>query len=507
MRKAVSLLLLTVALVGASCTKDPEQTTVGGTSMQVSETESTRSQIPYATEEELAQFAGDKSIADYALSRKMALMELSMSSFNETMGWHGTKLSEVPVIVYDYDSKPKYYEFIVMTTAGDPIGTVTAYAKPETETSLAYVLPEVRDYEVITKGGNLKMFKGEYPHTFLGIPSKSGDAPVGLIDEEGNAIAEVPLSDEADAAIARINAYTDEEFAEAYGEETDKATEINRIIEENQIIAENAAVYWEAASDMEADLATVTDEEIIEAINDSKGFYTTYSEHIIPFLNNDTLKRTRWAGWCGPSVLAWIYRGYFRSYNGTNLPLHGTLTTLPGAYDNDGRVKSAYYSYYNFYGPNDHKSSWYSAQSAKIDGGLYRDLANACKIEKGVIGIKGATTPKNLRNAMNSVSGGMLYMKITTNHTDHLWNDDPVVSLTEHLQHYSVAIGIKEGYLHWEWTFKLFGKKHRWYTYHGKSGEWLYVMDNGHLIKNNGYYPYWDHKYPNWNPKYVVIQN
>ncbi len=131
-------------------------------------------------------------------------MELGFS-FNETMGWHCTTLSEQPVIVYDYDSKPKLYEFIVKDTDGNPIGTVATFAKREVGTSIAFALPQVRDYEHSTRSGSRKMFIGNYPNTYSGIISRSGDAPTTMVNNYGDIIDEMPNTDVTDQTINEIS--------------------------------------------------------------------------------------------------------------------------------------------------------------------------------------------------------------------------------------------------------------------------------------------------------------
>lgn len=120
------------------------------------------SDIPFADEQTLAAIASHPEKVPYLTARKLAVLEMELS-INESMNWHGTRLSEKPVVIFDGHSRAKYYEFLVINESGEAIGTVTALAQRETDAVISHILPFVRDYSNLTiKGGNYRMISGGY---------------------------------------------------------------------------------------------------------------------------------------------------------------------------------------------------------------------------------------------------------------------------------------------------------------------------------------------------------
>lgn len=85
--------------------------------------------IPYTDSVTLSAFSKDSEVIDFKLARKIALLELDATGFREEFKWDGHKLSKQPVVIYGFDSKPKYYEYIVKDAESNNVGAVTIDAK------------------------------------------------------------------------------------------------------------------------------------------------------------------------------------------------------------------------------------------------------------------------------------------------------------------------------------------------------------------------------------------
>lgn len=250
--------LLSTALSLSSCSKDTTEHHFSPTE-KVQETSKKLGKIPYASKEELDKFSANQKIVNYALSRETALFDLQDFKKEVFQNKENLALSELPVIVYDYDNTPKYYEFIVLEN-GKEIGTITSFAKKEVPGFTAYVLPFVRNYS----DKNATLYSNVYPN----------------ISERQ--------------------------------EQTLQVSARKVISKEELQIREEARAFWEEIDNPKTDELPIS--PLVRAWNE---------EHIIPEFNNDALLRTRFWGDCGPSALAWLYRAYNTHYKGVYYPLHG----------------------------------------------------------------------------------------------------------------------------------------------------------------------------------------
>lgn len=509
MKKSIYFVLLAIfSILLYSCSDDLSKPSVGETDTSVLNM-TKQSDIPFADNATLSGLLGDKDVNNYSLVRKMALIEMEME-LRQSMNWNGAKLSEKPVIVYDYDSKPKYYEFIVLAADGSPIGTITTFAKKQSDAAVSFALPYVRDYTpVITKGASYKTFIGNYPNApYYGVLGKSGDFPPLITSGNGEAITEMPLVDEAQEAINQINNLSSEELVELGI--TDKSSAIHDIVTINNETIANAQEFWNTVEELEEELLALTDDQITEKVNESKGFYDSYSEHIISQFNQANLVRTRWNGWCGPSALAWLYRGVYSSYNGSYIPLHSESGFQKSGYQGEWGREAGYGTSQYFFMPKDKPKSynkdWFTNQSKLVDGGLYGDLSIYCHIHNN--GFQGGTSfyPYLQSAAEKVIKGYYLDMQnlVFSNHVSHIRNNRPCIVAVNWLGHYVAAFGVKERHLSWEIVIKIFGWRKRISTKICKTGEWLYVVDNGNETSGNGYLPFWRYDYLRFNPKFVL---
>lgn len=222
-----------------------------------------RNKIPYASENDFVEFSSNKEIIPYTFSREMALIDLKDFKKGVYQNQEDLTLSELPVIVYDDNKIPKFYEFIVLTNDGTEVGTITTFARKEVPGFTAYVLPFVRDYN----NENARRYSDTYPYT-----------------SEKNETA-LPVS------------------------------AMKVLSEEELLVKQEAKEFWEDIDNPK------------QSNDNVSAFIRAWSqEYIIPQFNNDSLQRTRWNGDCGPSALAWLYRAYYPRYNGVHYPLHGGVT-------------------------------------------------------------------------------------------------------------------------------------------------------------------------------------
>ncbi len=504
--KKIFYLIAFVAFTSVSCTTD--NLGISDSSITVKSSTLT-SNIPFADDNTLSEISKTKSNVSYQIARKLAVVEME-TSIKQQMNWQGAKLSEKPVVIYDGKSKPKYYEFIVKNESGKEIGTVTTCIKKEADAVITHVLPYVRDYSSFTsKGDNYKMISGGYPSRILvGMLGKSGDEPSAIVDPSTSTTVSSVLTEDAQGSIDAINNMSTEQKLNVGIHNADSL--ITAIKENDAVKQEYAKAYWMVMDTLASSISLTTDEEIVSTINESKGggTWTSYDEYIIPSLNNTNLKNTRWSGWCGPSALAWIYRGlYSSSYKGTYLPLAGESGFSKGTYrqlsgskgyyylnqagdvDNDGRINSL-------------DPDWINPQSSNADGGLYAALASAggMYLWPAITGDQnGPVLPFGLSVALLWVTdakyfvGSAFFLPAITEvaHRHIRIYNLPVICWVDFFSHYVVAFGSKYQNWNWDFYFKIFGRKITITSGSIRTNKWLYVTDNGYETSKNGNEPFW----------------
>jgi hypothetical protein len=149
--------------------------------------------VPFEDEEVLKSFAGDAQILDYNTARKIALIEFLATGMDKDMGWEGNKIKETPVVIYGFDNRPKYYDFIVLDAEKNITGTITAYARRTATTSIRAVSSGVKDYAgLLSKAGgiNASFYEDWMGSSYLGILGKAGDTPQSVVDAETGELVE-----------------------------------------------------------------------------------------------------------------------------------------------------------------------------------------------------------------------------------------------------------------------------------------------------------------------------
>lgn len=529
MKKTKSIIVFSIisSLFFTSCKKQDLE--IGKTNISSNQIY-TVSNVPYANDQELNAIAQNDNNVHFEIARKMALIDLELS-IKQSMGWNGTNLSEKPVVIYDSKSEAKYYEFIVKNQNGEGLGTITTCAKKEADATVSHVLPYVRNYSsVLTKGSNYKIISGGYPNTlYTGVLSKSGEEASVIVDPKtGNVVTDV-LTEDAKGMIEAIKSMTTEELSNM--NVSNSSILIDQVIDKDLKNKEYAEKYWTVIDSIKVQLDTMTDHEILSAIS-SKGMntWTSISEYVIPkYAQNYNLRATFWAGWCGPSALAIIYRGLYDSYKGYKLPIN----TDPNFINENAPLRityqenSLYHSYYNFYDhldedqdgiANDTDKDWIDKYSKINDGGLYADLANLSGLyllPKLIYPIRGGakasenapTFPGPMSKALYHVTNGQYKIDYTLDvHNIMRSTALPSLCLVEGMSHWVVAIGSKYEYWNWQVVMKIFKKNYLILEGAIRTDKWLYCLDNGFTSGKDGrsYLPYWKNDKLTFNLDYVV---
>ncbi|HOS16469.1 MAG TPA: hypothetical protein PKX15_05625, partial [Bacteroidales bacterium] len=218
------------------------------------------SDIPIATEAELSVFEDDNFIVHYKVARYYAYWEIenALSTPLNVMVGNYT-LTERPVIIYDYDSRPKYYEFGIIQN-GLVVATITTIAKKESSNMIHFMFDEPLDYTYYE--GELKFFIGNYPDVFYGIPSNPGDNPIYLLSEDGEtSITTIPSCNMYENYQELINSMNDEDLEDHSNVIAEMQAEINEFnIELDQ--------FWANADANKNIIINMSDSEIIVDVTD-----------------------------------------------------------------------------------------------------------------------------------------------------------------------------------------------------------------------------------------------
>ncbi|MBR2167114.1 MAG: hypothetical protein IJ920_02110, partial [Paludibacteraceae bacterium] len=297
--------------------------------------------------------------------------------------WH---LTELPRIILDIDGHVKYYEYGLVED-NEITGVITVYAKREAPCAIAYMFPYILPYEHI----------GEDYYDLGLYPCRVFNDGVGYraVEDDGeqNTYLNSPSEDNEDSVDDQLSP-----------EDLSQLNELrNRLSEPDMEYDNETAIYWNAIDDaylaLEYDFGLGQCMDIVtfgggehepsyvynayvQSLRDylgTRGACCEYTAH--PYCNTQ-LQQTLWKEACGPSALAWIYRGLYLQYNGSYLPIHGDGTRL--YFYNDGNFN---YSYYNFdlenldsLGCSDraHVKSTYINRSADVDDGLTANFYEYC---------------------------------------------------------------------------------------------------------------------------------
>jgi len=402
-----------------------------------------------------------------------------------TEGW---TLTNNPRAIYNFDGSIKYYEFGLVEN-GDVIATITVYAKPEAPRAIAYMFPYTLPYT----NTSYDYYVGDYPHRLYH-------------DGTGFKYVEESEQNYKDISLDTI-AYWDQIYSQSTSEDIAEWETLrqNANIPDMQY-TEAALAYWDSIKIALEEVASLQnlDNPCVADVRPNRNEENTYIEHLKDKLGttaycrdytaapyrNIPLQKTRWTGACGPSALAWVYRGLYNRYppiNGEYLPLNGDGDRT---YFEDGTSNSFYYYNLGIYDsipvilalPN--VLNAYIARSQDVDNGLTAKFYQKCTAIHCSGSWQFALAPWKLDDVFEDATNNVysVYGDCTAlTAADWIKNTDlPFLLLETDLSHYMTVFG-------YGGTSDTYGGDI------SRSNLYFLVTDNGYEIKHNGYKPFWRH--------------
>lgn len=433
---------------------------------------------------ELSVYAETPEVIDYKIARYLAYQELEdgAASFINLTGDY--ELTELPRVIYDYDNLPKYYEFDV-TVGNAVVATVTTHAKKEEDAVIAFMFEGGRNS--VIKGYDA--FVGDYPDAYYGIKGTAGSSPVKLYksDLKTPVVAtKAAVGDDVWAPYYALLDQMDEENRAATLAAIEEMKQSEEFLESE---SKDIETYWDGIMPLTSILKNYSDKEICRSMAKIDWMLPTKSDgikpnngdiyngnpssyvYIIPQFNNEKLKSTRWSGKCGPGIVSWTYRGLYSNYphnTSQYIPIHGDKST--GTFTNYS--SRAEYGYYD--------------SRTQADHGVYKNVDKRC-------GPSGELYELGLKNAIKDLTGGTYKVVTTAYSHKNIKANSPVF-----------VMAVMDGNPHY---FLAFGYG---YTKKGlKKTNYIYIMDNGAMTKNNTYrqyYPYWHKETSNYGLRYKVAK-
>lgn len=392
-------------------------------------------------------------------------------------------LTTYPRVILDYSRHVKYYEFGLIEH-NEITGTITVHAKREVPRAIAYMFPYVLPYSHT----EYEYYIGQYPHRVfydgtMFRPVDGYDGEFAFNDVDMNDYwHQVEAQADADqlADLARLHNHPNTPDAE---EELE--TEI----------------YWttaryainEVTETLNLDLPCVAppsysqdDNPFIESLKHYLGTNEYCRDYTAKPYRTAPIQKTRWKCACGPSGLAWIYRGLYNTYppqNGHPLPLHGDQTNYHFRTVNQ-------HSFYDFRLDNLDNLHWiyfndvmhtYLDTSLVVDYGLTFNFFRNCIPVKWQGSWEFALLPCRLSWAFAAATNNAYTISndvTATQATEYIQHDLPVMLLFTNWEHYLVAYG-------YGGISSTAGGPIK------KKNLYFLVTDNGYKIGNNSYKPYW----------------
>lgn len=271
------------------------------------------SNTQYGSREELENYAKLEGFVDYRVSRVFAVIE--SKSFNSENNWSNSTVSELPVIIYDNELKPKYYEFRVIKD-GIEVGAIACNAQEKNGKPVQFILnlaPQYNTHDSRNKSDEYIIIDSGYPSSTV-EKSKKASRDAGSIDN---------ISFEVNQDFFISNA--DEKTLAKLGLTTDDAKQ--DLINKNRIITEESREYWRLINKYKDDIIGTDDSTIDKLVNSSmsRGNYVeTY--YPSPWYQNRNTKYH--PGWCGPSALAYLAEMHHDGLHWYNLGINSTYTAF-----------------------------------------------------------------------------------------------------------------------------------------------------------------------------------
>lgn len=520
-RKNLLFLLLTVsmfAVVGCSTRNDvSESVSINAEkSMKARKTPISTSSMPYTSHSELySLYAADPhNVIHYNVARLLATTELVTGAYkalnvNPDTAWY---LTQYPKVIYNYDNTPKYYEFGYVV-GRQIVATVTTYAQREVDGVIAYLFPEPLSYPNAT----LDYYVGNYPNRYMGsggvcyLDDKEKEivgedfSIYGSTDEDDlyNMLYAMNADDREaiDGDMMKEGSYNyneDKDDIIAYWEEVDNFLESHsELLSEKEPESKDDVERYIFLHQYTGEYDTKdngTDQDIVGMLLKCFDYLVgNFVTHELAEYSNPNLHNTRWQGFCGPSVCAWIYRGKYNNYKGHYLPLHGYQGPSAPQYFislND----HAYYMYDDISAPSNIGSHtalyYYTTRSNDADYGLC-----ACFYNEAVPFINRQQWQfplyhGGLNRGFDVATDGKYQVQFTCSPYEYMINNQEPIIIAINCNHYIAAFASMA-------TLKKNNKVKDVY---------FVITDNGTVIGSNGYRPMFRRK-NGWNLHYGMKRN
>jgi len=300
--------------------------------------------IPYSDIKSLSKFDDDKEIINYKLARNIAMLEADGTGLLEEMKWEGHMLSKQPVVIYGFDSKPKYYEFFYKDAESKEVGSVTVFARKKASTMLQEVRGTVRNYDALYAKSSvgMKMIADWTGSMYMGIVGKSGDTPATVIDPEtGESVEGIKELSDEEILVEIVDVLKNQKQDFNYSTDTISNLQLRESITKESTSIEQQAdslkaamqnehdqrdAYWDVMEQYTDSIAVLTDAQITDP--SSKGWFSRQWKRIRNIFKDKTKSKYELAeykrdftnrgaryiptgrsdgGWCGPWAMDWIY--------------------------------------------------------------------------------------------------------------------------------------------------------------------------------------------------------
>ncbi|MDO5105505.1 hypothetical protein [Capnocytophaga sp.] len=277
--------------------------------------------FPFADLEELDRFKNLSNVVHYEMARKIALLEMQLSGHVQDLNWNGYHLSEKPMLIYDLESTPRFYDFIALDVENNPIGTLRVNATKNQNSVIKNIFTKTLNYnEMLSKSSvSTPSFFVDWKGTeFIGVKSKFGDTPTQITSiETGDIIAQNEIKELKNDEIIDVITKMLSEFHK----ENNQPIDIN-VVRDSMLIAleeniKGAEAYWQSMEEIEDELMEVSDEEInnsnskffgrIRRWFSRKVLKTDETPYVIDKYHNERFNYRPGNGfWCGPWVCGYI---------------------------------------------------------------------------------------------------------------------------------------------------------------------------------------------------------
>lgn len=235
--------------------------------------------IPYSTQSQLHEFSDDPDIVDYVFARQLAIVDITINNTFQDYGWVDCTLSSEPIIVYYFDNKPLYYDFIVLDQAGTPKGSVSVHARKTEVMQIAQIGTDLSQYNAIAGGStpNNVFFADKSGHRYIANRNQT-KTPLfsGKDAQTGEIITSLkPITDED-----KIETLKTEILQQVYDDPQELDQIVASITERVAELKKEAAMFWELANQNKEDIMSFTKSQVY-AQNLTRMFKNTQISDII----------------------------------------------------------------------------------------------------------------------------------------------------------------------------------------------------------------------------------